>query len=448
MIWLKVFSFIICLFFSSHWVYAAQQPEYILDEQPAIDSASKIQGSLAKTFERFKDKMALFPRIKNKLENLPPFFRDTRFTAKFRSYYFDRDREKTHDSQAWTYGGSLEYNSGWWQDSLQIGASIYTSQKIVGSENKDGTLLLKPGQHGFVTLGEAYLVARLTKNLTAKVFRQTLNLPYLNKQDSRMVPNTFEAYILTHPESSLKWIVGYVRKMKKRNSDKFEYMSQVAGVGGTHKGLALVGARYSITEHTDIGAINYFTEDYMNTFYTEGNHVFFPNNEIPVQLSLQYTNQQSTGSEIRGNFDTYSVGGKVSMSYQSLVLTAAATSTGKNSGLQKPFGGTPSFLSIMVEDFDRAGENAWLIGLSYHFKRLGLDGLSAYTNYAYGNTPDSGSIASPDQSEWDITVDYKPQKSLFNGLWLRLRRASVNRNNSGEDLTDYRVILNYEMQFL
>ena len=213
MTWYKVFSFvIICCLFSSHGVYAAQQPEYLLNEQPVLESASEIQGSLAKEFERFRDKISLFPRIKNKLENLPPFWRDTRFSANFRSYYFDRNREQSDDNQAWTYGGELKYNSGWWHDFLQVGASIYTSQKIVGSENKDGTLLLKPDQHGFAVLGEAYLLGRLPLDIELKVFRQTLNLPYLNKQDSRMSPNTFEAYILTQPNSSLKWIAGYVRK--------------------------------------------------------------------------------------------------------------------------------------------------------------------------------------------------------------------------------------------
>ena len=449
MTWHKTFSIVItCSLFSSNCVYAAQQPEYILNEQPVSESASEIKGSLAKPFERFRRKRSLFPRIKSKLENLPPFWQDTQFSAKFRSYYFDRNRDQSHDSQAWTYGGALEYNSGWWQDFLQVGASVYTSQKIVAPENKDGTLLLKPGQHGLVSLGEAYLVGRLTQDLEVKVFRQTLNLPYLNKQDSRMIPNTFEAYSLKQPYSSLKWGFGYVRKMKKRNSDKFEYMSQAAGFKGTHKGLALLGAQYLLTENTDIGAVNYFTEDYMNTFYTEANHVFFPENEIPIQLSLQYTNQQSSGNEIGGDFNTYSFGGKISLSYQSIVLTAATTSTGNNKHIQKPFGGTPSYLSLMIEDFDRAGEDAWLVGLSYHFNRLGLEGLSAYSNYAYGNTPDNGSIASPDQSEWDITIDYKPQQSLLNGLWLRLRRASVDRNDSGRDLTDYRIILNYEMQFL
>ena len=131
-----------------------------------------------------------------------------------------------------------------------------------------------------------------------------------------------------------------------------------------------------------------------------------------------------------------------------MVFTAAATSTGKNKRIQKPFGGTPSYISLMVEDFDRAGEDAWLVGLSYHFKRIGIEGLSAFTNYASGSKPYNESSDFTKQSEWDITVDYKPQDFLLNGLWLRVRRASVNRNDSGTDVTDYRIILNYELQFL
>jgi hypothetical protein len=288
MTWYKVFSFvIICYLFSSDGVYAAQQPEYMLHEQVVVESASEIKGSLGKTFEKIKKRPPLFSSLKDNLETLPPFWRDTHLSAKFRSYYFDRNREQLQDSQAWTYGGSLEYKSGWWHDFLQIGASVYTSQKIMGSENKDGTLLLKPDQHGFAVLGEAYLLGRLPHDIELKVFRQTLDLPYLNKQDSRMSPNTFEAYMLTQSNSSLQWVAGYVRKMKIRNSDEFEYMSQAAGFNNTHKGLALFGAHYSLTENTDIGAVNFFTEDYMNTFYTEANHVFFPENKIPVHASFQ-----------------------------------------------------------------------------------------------------------------------------------------------------------------
>jgi len=58
------------------------------------------------------------------------------------------------------------------------------------------TLLLEPGQQSFTVLGEAYMEVRLTDWSNARAGRTAINLPYLNRNDSRMVPNTFEAYTL------------------------------------------------------------------------------------------------------------------------------------------------------------------------------------------------------------------------------------------------------------
>jgi len=75
--------------------------------------------------------------------------------------------------------------------------------------------------------------------------------------------------------------------------------------------------------------------------------------------------------------------------------------------------------------------------------------LTAYTNYAEGYTPDTGSIASPDQSEWDITVDYHPEFLPLKGLWLRYRRVDIDQDGPGAiDITDNRIILNWEIPFL
>ena len=104
----------------------------------------------------------------------------------------------------------------------------------------------------------------------------------------------------------------------------------------------------------------------------------------------------------------------------------------------------------MVKGFDRAGEDAWGVGLSYDFNHIDLlDGVSAFTTYASGYTPNSGPNTSPNQQEWDITVDYRPTKGVLEGLWLRLRRAEVNQRGSGvNDSVDYRVILNYDIVLL
>ena len=42
------------------------------------------------------------------------------------------------------------------------------------------------------------------------------------------------------------------------------------------------------------------------------------------------------------------------------------------------------YVSLIDRDFNRAGEDAWLIGLAYDFGRLGVTGLSAFCNFAQG----------------------------------------------------------------
>jgi outer membrane OprD family porin len=435
----RFFTLFVLLVFN-HLSYAA---EYILDEQPIAETVEEVKGTLDQP-EEVVEPETVTDIIEDDTDLRSPFWKNSQFIANVRSYYFDRDSDLYSDSEAFTLGGGFHYHSGWFKDVVKVGASLFTSQRLYGPEDKDGTLLLREGQHGLTTLGELYVQVKLAKNIEFKGYRQALHLPYLNKQDSRMIPNTFEAYITTQRRANSILMAGYVDKMKQRNVIDFESMTDAAGLSGKDRGLYLVGGRYNFSENTDIGLINYFTQDYINTFYAEANHLI--KTKIPVRFALQATKQSSNGDELAGELDTYQIGGKLSFSYKNIVLTAAATSTDEDGGIQKPFGGSPSYTSVMIEDFDRAGEDAWSMRVSYHFSRFGIKGLSAYTNYTSGNTPESGEAASSDQKEWDMTIDYKPEKKKLDGLWLRLRRAKVDRDD-GKDVVDYRIILNYGLNF-
>ena len=283
-------------------------------------------------------------------------------------------------------------------------------------------------------------------------YRQTFDYPYLNRQDSRMVPNTFEAYVVRQEaHKNLDWIVGQVEKIKLRFSDELVSMSEAASLADSDDGMTMAGCRYNFNSHDNVGAINYYSWDVMNTFYTEGIYLWQASEEVPVRFAAQYTNQRSVGRALDGDFDTYSFGGQIASSYQGAVLTVAATSTGNGSRIRSPYGSRPSYLSMMVQDFDRPGEDAWLVGLSYDFNHLSfLDGLSAFTNYGSGYTPGTGSEKRPDQQEWDITVDYRPTKGYLEGFWLRFRRAQVNQGEGllSNNSIDYRVILNFDIQLL
>jgi hypothetical protein len=89
------------------------------------------------------------------------------------------------------------------------------------------------------------------------------------------------------------------------------------------------------------------------------------------------------------------------------------------------------------------------VGLSHDFAGIGWKGMSAFVNYASGDTDDRGENASPDQEELDFTIDFKPPEGMLRGLWLRARAAFVDEKGpDAQDLTDYRLILNYELPLL
>ena len=236
-------------------------------------------------------------------------------------------------------------------------------------------------------------------------------------------------------------------RIKTRNSDTFVPMSEAAGLPNTDEPLTSGGFRYTPSEGTDVGFVNHYSWNYMNTFYAEATSTFDVSEQWGLRVSGQYTDQRSVGDEIGGNFRTWVYGLKLGASYRGAGLYAAWTSTSESQRIRNPYGGYPGYISLMLRNFNRAGEDARLVGLSFTFWRVGVPQLSAIVNYARGNTPDSGSAASPDQEELDITIDYRFQTGLVRGLWIRARHAILNETGVGaQDITENRIIINYPIQ--
>lgn len=417
-------------------------PEYIEAEQPVPGDVEESQDSIEHAFKR--------PKYFRPFSRLGESLKNGSLSLGLRNYYLNRDREGLPDSEAWAQGGALDYDSAWWKDRVRIGGTLYTTQKLYGPSDKDGTLLLKKGQQGFNVLGEAYIEAKLFDDIIVKLYRQGLYLPYINRNDSRMIPNTFEVYTISNTSSErFVYALGQVEKMKKRASDEFVSMTEAAGIDSEYHGVSVGGLRYKFDNGANIGAVNEYARDFMNIFYVEANTRSRTLFDIGTQLSGQYTNQRSVGDELGGKFDTWTWGLKAAASYAGVVLTLAHTSTDSNAGIISPWGGRPSYLSLMLKDFDRADEDALLIGMSTDFRSLNLKGLGAYVNYAVGNTPDSGRNASPDQKEFDITLEYRREEGLLQGLSMRLRYAKVNHDGiNANDVSDLRAIVNYTLPLM
>ncbi len=430
----------------------APASESTLDDEPAPTSAAELEGVLGEAFEEEPPPPTLFPRLRDRLKDLPPFLRDSQLRLHLRSYAFNRRRTDDTRSAAWAYGGWLAYESGWWKDSLSLGATLYSSQRIYGPSDKDGTRLLRPGQHAYTVLGQAYARLRYADH-TLTVYRQELDLPYVNRQDSRMTPNTFEGVTLLRAEGRLRYGAGYLTQIKRRDDDEFVSMSEAAGVSGTSsKGLALAGLRWAPSASFNIGAIDYWVKDTLNIFYAETDFHRALASDLELRVGAQFTDQRSVGEDLLtgASFDTRVYGARAALSYRNAILTAAFSSTDDEAAIRSPYGSYPGYLSRMVEDFDRAGEDAWGVGLSYGFARLGLPRLSAFTNFTRGvGARDAETGASlPDRWEWDLTVDYRIEEGPLRGFWLRLRGALVDEERAPKRSKEFRLIVNYELPVL
>lgn len=418
----------------------AAEPDYLRSEAPVEDSVLKLKDIIGRGLQpavkAARRAVRLLP------DGLDPFWQNSTLNLKPRTYYFDRRRDNTTDSRAWAAGGALEYRSGLWQDRVSFGTTVFTTQKLYGPHDRSGSGLLKPVQEGFTVLGEAYLDIRIADENKLRLFRQSLNLPYVNKHDIRMIPNMFEALTITNGEDPrFNYIAGHVEQIKQRDSDKFIHMSEAAGAEGSKKGLSMAGARFALSDKVHVGAISHYSWDVFNTFFAEADGGWALSDRLAVRLSGQFTDQRSVGDELVGSFDTYNVGLRVAASYGGGVLTLAYSHTDNGAGIRNPYGGFPGYISIIVQDFNRAGEDAWLIGVSYDFKHASLPGFSGFVNFASGDGRTDGGA---DEDEYDITVDYRPPEGFFDGLWLRTRVAHVDQHGANaNDFTDYRVIVNY-----
>jgi outer membrane porin, OprD family len=434
--------------------------EVISDEEPTPSSTDEVKTPMGRTFEE-KEKPPLprfFPWVKEQLKDTPPFFRDTKLNLNVRSYYFYRQKYGTDSfSEAWALGGALSYQSGWFLDHFSVGSVLYTSQRLYGQEDRDGTLLLKPGQEGYTQVGQLYGRVKLIEDNFLNIYRYEYNTPYINKNDNRMTPNTFEGYTFNGAYGGkddalgFKYGGGYITKIKERNSDRFKWMSQDAGAA-VKRGVGVGGASVSYKGLT-FGAIDYYSNDIINIVYTEGSYKFRVMDSLGLLFSAQFTDQRSTGDDLlKGySFQNNQVGVKSDISYGNAILTLAYTHTQKGADMQSPWSGYPGYTSVQVQDFNRSGENAFMVKGSYDFKRLGLEGVTAYVLFVHGwdRVDPTTKAKVANENELDTDVQYRPQWKFLKGLWFRVRYATVHQYERPNDsINDFRVIVNYDIPLL
>jgi len=417
-------------------------------DKPTSDTVEGLGGAMQQAFEPRARLIPRFPIVEEWVEKFPPFFRDTAISFQMRSFFWDSIDTDGNHAQAWAIGGEIDYTSGWIKDRLRIGAALYTSQPILAQPTREGSGLLRPDQRGYTVAGKAFAEFQM-KDQNLKLYRQGIDLPYINGADSRMTPNTFEAYMVrgkipNYPKiGTLNYVAGWISKIRRPRK---------AAGSNSSKGVATITLRASPNDRSYFGLTNHTNVDNLNIFYGEGSYIWNLPQGVGLRLDGQFTLEASIGEqELPGpSFLTGHLGLRLAASWRKAIFTVAGSWTAADAPLQKPWGFFPGYIGLMQRDFDRAGETAVLIGLSYDFSEVGVDGLSGFFNFAAGF--DGREIDSSErfagQQEFDITMDYRRKHGVLKGLWLRTRASYLHVEGAQRDAYQVRVILNFQVNIL
>jgi outer membrane porin, OprD family len=400
----------------------------------------------------------LFAPLREEIKDLPPFLRDMDLKVHFRTYYFNRTKPDDTINEALAFGGWLGLRSGWFLDTFAVGATMYGSAPLHAPDDRDGTLLLKSGQEGYVVAGEAWAALRYQDYALLKGYRQLVDLGYVNPQDNRMTPNTFEGVTVGGKVSWVEYMAGYLWAIKTRNSDDFVAMGVPAGVKKHHDGVALAGVRLTPLKGLRVDVNDAWGDNMFNTLYGEVDYLHPLSEDWKLRIGAQLTDQRAVNDARVQTADerywaTQQGGMRLQVTYRDLTATGAFSITGSGNTIQSPWGSFPGYLSLIDQDFNRAGEKAVLVGLLYDFSRVLARGLSAYTNIAWGwdaINPVTRQNA-PRQAEYDLTVDYRPPwltPAFLKGLWFRARAAVLDQEDAKRTGYQFRLILNWERDLL
>lgn len=360
------------------------------------------------------------------------------FKAKVRSYYLFQDLSPTI-KEAWALGGSLSWNPSIVSEHITGRVTLATSQKIYGPLDRDGTMLLLPGQESFTVLQEYALQFKKNKFLM-NIGARELNNPLLNTSDVRMLPATHRGIDINYLFQEDSYIsFGVFDQIKWINSDRFVDLYEFAGFDRNE--LVWGTANRYKTDNMAFGIYYLYAKDYFQGLYTEYYREFTFNNKT-INLGFQYMHENDVGDGIGGDFNFNMIGTKLDFSIYGIKSFIGYTNVLSKDKAQEKWSIMPYYNMMIFNFFNRPKEQSVKMGVLLELS----DVFKIYSNIGFGFTPNSGVVASPNQQEYDLTLDYTFLKD-FN---LLVRGAFVHQNSIStldiysKDIVDFRIILNYE----
>ena len=396
------------------------------------------------------------------------FLDDAKAGAQLRSLYMQRDLPAS-TQESWGLGGWVWGRTGYWRDTVQLGATVYATAPLYGPDGRGGLSVLQPDQGGFAALGEAYARFKFGEMNTATLYRQTIgsnpqkaegvrgiqtDMNYLGTNDTRMAPYTYEALMFNGKATDTLWYqAGYVDSIKDRAASNFVSMARFAGAN-KDAGLWNGGLQWQPMKDLWFQGFYYYVADTLRITYLDADWVNRIDKASYWRVATQYTDQRSDGSNLLTGkyFKTWNGAVYGEYGWNWLTLYGAAGSTGTGAAIRNPYSFGPFYISQRIKTFSRAGEDALMAGSTFNLAPLGMNGFSFDFSIADGrHAIDANTLAAqPKWREYDYDFIYRfPKESAVPNMRVRLRYGTVREDYGTRiDRTDdLRLDLNWAVNF-
>jgi len=438
----------------------------------------------------------------NAAEDLSSMFSEGKTSGQIREFSISRSVEDTRSSKddytrnANAIGGFLKFETADYSG-LSFGAALYTTNGFLLGETKtdyekvDPTLLGKDNE-SYSILGEAYLQYK-RGNTTFKGGRQLLDTPMAGSDDARMLPNLFEAYVLSNTDiADTTLIAAHVTKFAQGTFGRAYGAGGILGatsgysaidasnqvgdfvnmgdyaVGESTGGVSVAAASYTGIKNLKVQLWDYYAYDILNAVYGQADYSWkcLLNDAVSPYISAQFIKEDDVGDRLAsgiggdGKIDALYWAAKVGAKVENFDASVAYSATSENdageaayaNAIITPWGGMPAFTQGMVtRHMFLAGTKATKLAASYNWKAFGPN-VSTTLYYVNFDMADYNGYTQNDASERGFDVIYSP--SMVKNLQLRLRAnyaddfyvSETNADatkNGAVSWDEYRFIANY-----
>lgn len=425
----------------------------------------------------------------NAADDLSGMFSQGKVNGQIRAFFIDRDYQgsagnTTHRSST-ALGGNLKYETADYKG-LSLGTAFYTTNKVATGSVTDATLFGTDNE-SYSILGEAYVQYKM-QNTVFKGGRQKLDTPLAGSDDARMLPNLFEAYVLTNKDIAnttlmaahvTKFAQGTFGRAYSNSSAANKLLSVTSGysyvdaqnqvgdfkdmgeyaVGKSTDGVSIVSATYAMDKNLKVQVWDYYAHDILNAIYAQADLSWkcLLSDMVKPSLSVQGIKENEVGDELAGKIDSTYWAAQFKAKVENFTASIAYSQTDKNSAAEAaaggltnaivtPWGGMPAFTQGMVTRHQfLAGTKATKVAATYNFKDMGAN-LSTTLYYAsFDMDANSGYGIERTAKESGFDVIYNPE--MVKKLQLRFRGnfpRKFHESASGDTgWNEYRVIANY-----